>query len=255
MKKEFHIVLYILFFTIFSCGSVTNFEEDLDINSSDIEVDTTFINPNNGGVNNNGVFKILSLGDSYTIGESVCETCKFPVQLVDTLLTITQNKSSFPLKIIAKTGWTTTNLISAIDAENINSDYNLVTLLIGVNNQYQRKPFSTYETEFPKLVEIATKATNNNIENLIVISIPDYAFTPFGRANTTISSEIDTYNNFAQAYCNSRGITFINITGITRQGLVNPALVANDGLHPSKLAYKKFVERITPIVLQKLNLN
>ena len=165
MKKEFHIVLYILFFTIFSCGSVTNFEEDLDINSSDIEVDTTFINPNNGGVNNNGVFKILSLGDSYTIGESVCETCKFPVQLVDTLLTITQNKSSFPLKIIAKTGWTTTNLIRAIDAENINSDYNLVTLLIGVNNQYQRKPFSTYETEFPKLVEIATKATNNNIEN------------------------------------------------------------------------------------------
>jgi acyl-CoA thioesterase-1 len=82
--------------------------------------------------------------------------------------------------------------------------------------------------------------------NLIVVSIPDYAFTPFGSGNKTISTEIDQYNSFAQNYCTKNNIIFINITDITRQGLSNPSLVASDNLHPSEKAYGLFVERILP---------
>ncbi|QTE21481.1 SGNH/GDSL hydrolase family protein [Polaribacter cellanae] len=254
MKKGFYIIFYSFFLTIVSCGSITDFDENLETNVSEVLKDTSSVNLNNGGVNKNGTFKILSLGDSYTIGQNVCNSCKFPIQLVDTLLKITKNKSTFPLKVIARTGWTTTHLIGAIEDQNITAYYDLVTLLIGVNNQFQNKSFSIYEEEFPKLIDIAIKAAGNNAKNLVVLSIPDYAFTPYGNGNTTISTEIDKYNNFARTYCMSKGITFVNITEITRQGLNNKALVANDNLHPSKLAYKKFVEKILPEVLKKLEL-
>jgi lysophospholipase L1-like esterase len=161
---------------------------------------------------------------------------------------------SFSIKLIAQTGWTTTNLKSAIAAENLSSDYDLVTLLIGVNNQYQNKPFSLYQQEFPELVNQAIGFVKGNKNNLIVVSIPDYAYTPYGNGNTTISTEIDTYNTFAENYCNANNITFINITDITRLGLLQPELVANDGLHPSTIAYSKFVTRIVPKAKIKLGL-
>ena len=148
--------------------------------------------------------------------------------------------------IIAQTGWTTTNLKNAIATQNPDNNYDLVTLLIGVNNQYQSKPFSLYEQEFPELVTIAIEKAKGNRNNVIVVSIPDYAYTPFGNGNTTISTQIDIYNAFAENYCNENNITFVNITDITRQGLAQPILVANDGLHPSDLAYSRFVERILP---------
>lgn len=148
--------------------------------------------------------------------------------------------------IIAQTGWTTTNLKNAIAAQNPANNYDLVTLLIGVNNQYQNKPFSLYEQEFPELVNIAIEKAKGNKNNVIVVSIPDYAYTPFGNGNTTISAQIDIYNAFAENYCIQNNITFVNITDITREGLAQPTLVANDGLHPSDLAYFRFVERIFP---------
>ena len=142
--------------------------------------------------------------------------------------------------------WTTTNLKSAIASQNPTNDYDLVTLLIGVNNQYQNRPFSLYEQEFPELVNIAIDKSKGIKANVIVVSIPDYAYTPFGNGNTTISTQIDAYNAFAENYCIQNNITFVNITDITRQGLVQPNLVASDGLHPSEIAYSKFVERIFP---------
>jgi acyl-CoA thioesterase-1 len=129
----------------------------------------------------------------------------------------------------------------------------LVTLLIGVNNQYQNRPFSTYEKEFLELVAIAIKAGKNIASNLIVVSNPDYAITPFGNGSTSISREINKYNTFAKNYYEQNGITFVNITEISRNGLTNPSLVASDGLHSSELAYTKFVASILPIALQKLN--
>ena len=180
--------------------------------------------------------KLLSLGDSYTIGESVCETCRFPEQLKEGLKPSFNLQTTFELKVIATTGWTTTNLINAIANDNTASNYDLVTLLIGVNNQYQNKPFSLYETEFPELVATAITKAKGNKNKVIVVSIPDYAFTPFGQNNgnpTTISEQLNQYNAFAQNYCEQNNITFVNITDITREGLNNPELVASDGLHPS----------------------
>lgn len=195
----------------------------------------------------------LALGDSYTIGQSVCETCRFPAQL-KSRLSISLNATT-TLKIIAQTGWTTTNLKTAVSAQNLASNYDLVTLLIGVNNQYQHKPFSLYEQEFPELLQTAISLAKGDPQNVIVVSIPDYAFTPFGQNTSNpemISTEIDAYNSFAQSICLQNGVEFINITDITREGIQNPNLVATDGLHPSESAYAKFVERILPKALLAL---
>ena len=197
---------------------------------------------------------ILSLGDSYTIGQSVCDTCRFPAQLLSELEEVYQPEKEFELEIIAQTGWTTSNLITAIEAESIASDYDLVTLLIGVNNQFQNKPFELYQNEFPKLLQTAIRAAQNDKNRVIVVSIPDYGFTPFGQNydQEKISEEIDAYNAFAKGYSESQNVSFVTITDITRQGLDNPDLVAPDDLHPSELAYSLFVERILPLAMEKI---
>ncbi len=197
--------------------------------------------------------KYLALGDSYTIGQSVCETCRFPEQLKDSI-TDSLNRD-VTVKVIARTGWTTSNLLSAIDAAAPSNDYDLVTLLIGVNNQYQNISFPTYEVEFPQLVDKAIRFAKGDLTNVVVVSIPDYAYTPFGQASSnpqSISIAIDAYNNFAKNYCLSRNIKFVDITPITRRGLAEPSLVASDGLHPSEFAYTQFVGLLLPIALQVL---
>lgn len=195
--------------------------------------------------------KFLALGDSYTIGQSVCEDCRWPAQLRDSISLQTGIEPE--LRIIATTGWTTTNLIQAINAQSLQNDYQLVTLLIGVNNQYQGLPFSVYQDEFAQLVQRSITLAQGIKEHVIVVSIPDYAYTPFGQSSANpqaISSEINQYNTFARTYCQSRDIPFVNITDITREGLDNPELVASDGLHPSGLAYTRFVNRILQHALQ-----
>jgi acyl-CoA thioesterase I len=236
MKTQKTILLLLISIFILSCSS-----EEKMINQT----------PSNTIKN----LKFLALGDSYTIGQSVCQTCKFPEQLKDSLLTNLPDSYRFSLQVIAQTGWTTTNLISAIDSQNPTSDFDLVTLLIGVNNQYQNKPFSLYETEFPQLVTKAIAFAKGNKSKIIVVSIPDYAYTPFGQGSSNaqnISTQIDAYNLFAKNYCETNNIAFINITDITRLGLQQTNLVASDGLHPSKIAYSKFVERILPLALEKI---
>lgn len=199
-------------------------------------------------------FKLISLGDSYTIGQSVCEDCRFPVQLRDSLLTYFFEEDSLSLEVIAQTGWTTSNLKSAIATNQPSANFDLVTLLIGVNNQYQNKPFSLYQTEFVELVNTAISLVDEDSSKLIVVSIPDYAYTPFGQNYNPnyISEQLMLYNTFAQTYCDDNGLNYIYITDITQEGLNNPELVASDNLHPSTLAYTKFVERILPIALNIL---
>jgi acyl-CoA thioesterase-1 len=232
MKNIFKILCFTTVLLVFSCNADDN--NPLSI-------------PRN--------IKYLALGDSYTIGQSVCETCRFPIQLQDSIVKNLTEDDTFQTKIIAQTGWTTTNLKTAIANENPSNDYDLVTLLIGVNNQYQNQPFNVYQQEFPELVAIAIQKAKGLKQNIIVVSIPDYAYTPFGNGNPTISTQIDTYNAFAQNYCNSNNITFVNITDITRLGLQQTNLVASDGLHPSTIAYTKFVERVLPLAKIKLEIN
>lgn len=193
----------------------------------------------------NTTYKYLALGDSYTIGESVCKTCNYPQQLTDSLNEVLTGKTA--LKIIAKTGWTTSDLLAAIAQENPSSNYDMVTLLIGVNNQYQDKTFSLYEREFPELLNKAIAFAKGQPEKVIVLSIPDYGFTPFGQNSgkaVRITSELKKYNAFAEKTALEKGVHFENITPITQQALKSQALVASDGLHPSEIAYKKFVEQI-----------
>lgn len=199
------------------------------------------------------VIRYLALGDSYTIGQNVCDTCRFPVQL-KTAIEQEMPGITIDLEIIATTGWTTTNLISAIESSDFANDKDLVTLLIGVNNQYQNKPFALYQTEFPQLVNRAITLAKGDKDNVIVVSIPDYAFTPYGQGpnQQVISQELQQYNDFASDYCASVGIPFVYITDITQLGIQNPDLVASDGLHPSQSAYALFVERILPKALLTL---
>ena len=192
----------------------------------------------------------LALGDSYTIGQSVCETCRFPEQLKSTLNSV-YPQTSFYLKVIATTGWTTFNLLSGINNQNLEPNYDLVTLLIGVNNQFQGREFSAYEKEFPELVTKSIALAKGDKKNVVVLSIPDYTYTPYGSnvakdQMSKITSEINKYNDFAETYCKNNGVVFVSITDITRQGLVSPSLVASDGLHPSAAAYALFVDRILP---------
>ena len=195
--------------------------------------------------------KYLALGDSYTIGQSVCIDCRFPEQL-KSALQFNFYKDAFSLQIIATTGWTTTNLITAINNFQPKNDFDLVTLLIGVNNQYQNKPFSVYEQEFPELVNRSIAFAKGDKTNVVVVSIPDYAYTPFGQGASNISTAIAQYNTFAANYCSQNNITFVNITDITQRGFIEPNLVATDGLHPSQVAYAKFVERLLPKAIEIL---
>lgn len=230
MKRPIYLFL-ILFLSFFGC-------------SND---DETSENTPNPVVRN---IKYLALGDSYTIGQNVCETCRFPIQLKDSLKDNLPASDNISVKVVAQTGWTTTNLKNAIANENLIAEYDLVSLLIGVNNQYQNKPFSLYENEFPELLQTAISLAKGDKNRVIVVSIPDYAFTPFGQGSSNpenISNQIDQYNLFAKNHAESLGIEFVNITDITREGLNNPDLVASDNLHPSELAYSKFVERLLPI--------
>ncbi len=237
MKKQFQVIVA-FFFLLFIAGCST---ESLIPETTPTPIITA---PQTQAK----TYNYLALGHSYTIGQSVCETCRFPAQLSKNLGNLNPN-NTYSLKIIAQTGWTTTNLLSAINTQNPTSNYDLVTLLIGVNNQYQNRSFPLYEKEFPELVNKAIALAKGDKTNIIVVSIPDYAYTPFGQASgnqTTISEEINQYNTFAKKYCDDNAIVFINITDITRQGLINKNLVAQDGLHPSELAYSLFVERILP---------
>ena len=200
-------------------------------------------------------YKILALGDSYTIGQSVCDTCRFPEQLKERLISEYADRDEFSLQIIAQTGWNTTDLKNAMTTAEPANNFDLVTLLIGVNNQFQGKPFEVYETEFGELVDSAISLVGDDASKLIVVSIPDYAFTPFGQNfnPTATSAELVLYNDFAREYCEAVGLSYAYITDITQKGLEIPSLVASDGLHPSELAYTKFVERILPLALAKVD--
>lgn len=190
----------------------------------------------------------LALGDSYTIGASVCASCRFPEQLKRKLESAIPNLT-VNLQLVAQSGWTTSNLISALQERNPANDKGMVTLLIGVNNQFQNREFSIYEREFPELVNRAIFLAKGDKSRVIVISIPDYAYTPFGQRSLNpdkISTEIDRYNAFAKSYCDRNAIKYVSITDITRQGVAEPYLVALDGLHPSEKAYALFVDRIFP---------
>ena len=232
------INLLTLAFILFACGK----EVDYEIASA-IEPDP---------VMGKKIYAYLALGDSYTVGESVSSNKSFPAQITKQLKK--DLKANIELEIIAKTGWRTDNLLDALKVKSPQPEYDFVTLLIGVNNQYHGRPFLEYEKDFQKLLALALAFVDDDPSRVAVISIPNYAFTPFakGRDLEKISSDIDSYNVFAKSTAEKKGVHFINITDITRRGLDEPNLIANDGLHPSGEAYALFTSRIAPFISARL---
>lgn len=194
-------------------------------------------------ISKNENIKYLALGDSYTIGESVTEKERWPNQLA-TLLKLKGYRIEAP-KIIAKTGWRTDNLSQAIEEAQLKNDYNLVSLLIGVNNQYQGLSAESYKPEFEKLLQKAIELAGGRKERVFVVSIPDYGYTPFGQPKQEqISQAIDEFNAINWAVCRQEGIRYYNITEFTRKGLSHPEYVAEDKLHPSGKMYELWASLI-----------
>ena len=187
--------------------------------------------------------RFLALGDSYTIGESVSEDERWPELLAASLRT--KGVQIEKPKIIATTGWRTDQLKQAILSSGTTDDYDLVSLLIGVNNQYQKKSPESYEPEFRELLEMAIKKAGGRKERVFVVSIPDYGHTPFGQARQIeISEDLDEFNEVNKEITIESGIAYFNITEISREGLRDPELVATDRLHPSGKMYRLWVEEI-----------
>jgi len=191
----------------------------------------------------------LALGDSYTIGEGVDEALRWPNQLAKELEGV--NIEVKKVEIIAKTGWTTRDLLNGIEAR-APGKHDLVSLLIGVNNQYQKRPFEQFENEFDMLLNQAVEFAGGK-EKVFVVSIPDYGVTPFGSGDPEgIGKEIDKYNAHIASTCESIGIPFIDITGISRELGASDGALAADRLHPSGTQYTQWTAEILPVVIDLL---
>lgn len=192
--------------------------------------------------------KFLALGDSYTIGESVAELQRWPVQLVNALMR--RGFTCHQPEIVAVTGWRTDDLKKAIAKSNLPNDFNLVSLQIGVNNQYQGKSTEEYAREFEELLVTAVHYGSGLRSHVFVLSIPDYGHTPFGKEKgSEVSKEIDEFNNINRAITKKHGVTYVDITALSRRGLDEPGLLAEDGLHPSGKMYALWVARILETLL------
>lgn len=190
----------------------------------------------------------LALGDSYTIGQSVGEAERFPAQTIDLLKA--ENLLFDAPEYIAITGWTTQNLLDGIAQQNPQGPYDVVSLLIGVNDQYQHFDTSGYRSRFTECLNKAIALAGNNKNHVFVLSIPDYSVTPFAQGMNTaqISKEIDEFNAINKAITEANNIIYIDITPSTRQAKTDASLIAADGLHPSGKEYAQWAALLAPQV-------
>lgn len=191
----------------------------------------------------------LALGDSYTIGEQVPFAENFPNQTV-ALLRKQHLEVADPV-VVATTGWTTDELQAAIRERNIRETFSLVSLLIGVNNQYRGRSLDEYKEQFRQLLEQAIHFANGHAEKVFVLSIPDWGVTPFaeGKDRQEIAKEIDAYNDAARTIATMHTCPFIDITDSTRTNGTDPEFLAGDGLHPSGKEYAVWARRLATRIL------
>lgn len=198
-----------------------------------------------------GPLRHLALGDSYTIGEGVLEAGRWPVQMARQLAA--HGVMLEPPRIVATTGWTTDELVAAMDAAQLSPAYDLVTLLIGVNNQYRGRSADDYIGEFRQLLARALTLAGDRPERVLVVSIPDWGVTRFAREHghdaAAIGAALDRFNALARAAAEAAGVAFIDITDLSR---AYPDELADDGLHPDARQYARWVERIAPAARRAL---
>ncbi|MEN9497662.1 MAG: hypothetical protein RL750_561 [Bacteroidota bacterium] len=196
----------------------------------------------------NKIQHYLALGDSYTIGEAVAPNESFPFQLAALLRS--DEHPVDELRVVAKTGWTTDELSAAIDeaeqASPINHNYDLVSLLIGVNNQYRGRSVENFIEEFTDLLVRAIGYAQNDPKRVRVLSIPDWGVTPYAaeRDREQIAREIDRYNEAKESICKQHGVIFIYITDLTREAADRPEWITTDGLHPAGADYRRWALRV-----------
>ena len=197
-------------------------------------------------------YRYLSLGDSYTIGESVAPEERWSMILTDMLRK--NNVNIADPEIIARTGWTTAELMDGIKNRNPKGPYNLVSLLIGVNNQYRGQSLERYRTELQELLQQAIGFAGGNIERVFMLSTPDWGVTPFAKGSdqAKTASEIDAFNQVAKEECEKLGIAFVDITPISRTAKNDISQIANDGLHFSGKMYRQWAEKALPTVQRLL---
>lgn len=191
----------------------------------------------------------LALGDSYTIGEGVAETARWPVllaaQLRDAGITIADPR------IIATTGWTTDELSTGMNAAEPLGRWDLVSLLIGVNNQYRGRSLADYRGDFHALLKRAIVLAGDRPRRVLVLSIPDWGVTPFataqGRDAAQIADELDACNAAAAELCASHGVAWVDITPVSRARGGEPAMLVDDGLHPSAAMYALWADAALPV--------
>jgi lysophospholipase L1-like esterase len=191
----------------------------------------------------------LALGDSYTIGQSVAPIERFPTQTTQKLAAY--NIAFDTPEYIAATGWTTNNLISAINSNPPQKPtYDFVTLLIGVNNQYQGRTQQEYANQFSSLLNTAILYAGNKPNKVVVLSIPDWGVTPFasGYDRALIARQIDSFNVINYQISVQKNVHYINITPSTRLAASDPSLLANDGLHPSATEYAKWATMLSDTI-------
>jgi len=191
--------------------------------------------------------RYLALGDSYTIGEGVEPADRWPVQLAAMLRE--RGIDVGEPEIIAQTGWTTDELAEGIDRAKPEGPYALVSLLIGVNNQYRGRPLEEYREQFRDVLQRAIELAGKDARRVFVVSIPDWGVTPFaeGRDRARIASEIDAFNRVNRAEAQAAGAAYVEVTEFTRRAGADTANLVADGLHYSGRAYREFALAALPV--------
>lgn len=193
--------------------------------------------------------RILALGDSYTVGESVPADRAWPARLA-AMLRAQGIATAVPI-VVARTGWTTDELSSGIDAAHPSGPYDLVTVLIGVNNQYRGRAIAEYRSQLAALLDRAIGFADFRPDRVVLISIPDWSVTPFaaGRDRARIAAEIDAYNAVGRDEANRTRSRFVDITPMSRRASADPGLVVTDGLHPSETMHAEWARLLLPVAL------
>jgi lysophospholipase L1-like esterase len=196
----------------------------------------------------------LALGDSYSIGEGVAAEARWPMQLAHALRG--EGIALADPDIIAATGWTTDELDAAIDAAQPAAGYDLVSLLVGVNNQYRGRGLDEYRHQFAALLERAIALAGDRHERVLVLSIPDWGATRFGRDCgrdlMAVAHELDAFNAVARDICAAHGVAFVDLTAVSRERGADAAMLADDGLHPSAAMHARWTQLALPVARRLL---